>query len=531
MPSILPAKEKLSSLVDAISSNLSTQFNIALTQAQVVELKRVSATWLDSTQFKAVKLAANKPDFNQLLLQFQNMLEHEDAWKDTITAGGGQAILRFVSSAVAQAVYAQERATQEKHGYTARLPSSIFASSRSLGVRITRRRPSRVTVSLTRQGSEHIIIPAFSLFLVGNVKFFNRTAIIFGKGDVFPIESELIQGEVFTDTYASTGQPWAMYEVGVGDGSISDEDVYFYVDGLGYQRITDGLFNYGPNETVFYENTLPNGNVEINTGSGNYGVMPSSGSTIQIRYAVTQGVAAHSSAVELPVFCPDVPELQGISGTPISGGASPRDHEFYRQNAPYIRSKNDRAVLRRDYETEALEYPGMVIHDARVIGQKEIAPTKKWAQGVIMISVLTDLVMDDAQWRDFESYMLAKAMEGTTILRADPIPKIISAHVGLGVNPSYALEGTRLAAKSAISNAYSPRQGSLGSDYREHDISTILLQSSDPALKDSINWLQVISPTDKLITNAWNEYIKLSDVTIDAEYSNRTYSNRIGFDQ
>lgn len=528
--SITTAKDRLSSLVDELTNTLSTQYSIALTGQQTTELKRVAGVWLDDSQFKVLSLSANKPDFNQILLQFQNALEHEEAWRDTITAGAGQALLRFVSSAVAYSVFAQERATQERFPYLARMPSSIFAATRSLGVRIIRRKPATVSVNLTRPGSGALVIPAFTSFTVGTTKFFNRKVISFGQGNIFAVEAELTQGEVYLDTYKSPGQPFVTYEVGHGDGTISEDDVYLYVNDVEYTRVSDAFFGYGPNDQVFYENTMANGNVEVITGSGNYGTMPPSNSDIKIRYATTLGVEAESSVVELPVLCPDFTEVSGTSNTPITGATSPRSSEFYRINGPHIRAKGDRWITRRDAELTAIEFNKFPVHDARAIGQQEIAPDKKWAQNVIKVCALTDVAMDDTQWLQFSAYMIGKGPEAFTILREDAVEKPISVGIRIGINADFSLESARLAAITAIRNAYAPTQGSLGRTFYRNDLSTILLMSNDPALKGSINWIEIELPTETNVAVGWNEYIKIANITVVTEYTSRNYSNRIGFD-
>jgi hypothetical protein len=524
----ITAKDKLATLIDELAVNLKNNHNVTLTQAQLTDTKRVSAEWLDNTQTKVVALAANKPDYNQLILQLQNMLEHEDAWRDTITAGGGQAILRLISTAVAFAVFASERTTQERYPGSAQLPSSIYAYARGQGVRVTRRRPPKVPVSLVRSDSEYLLIPEFTLFTVGTTKFFNRTAIVFGKGELFPVEAELVQGEIFIDSYKSPGRPFAMYEVGNGDGTISEEDVYLYVDGEQYTRITEKPYMYGANDKVFYENTLQNGNVEVLTGSGNYGVMPPSNADLRIRYATTLGVEAHNATVEIPVLCPDFPTVSGLTVSPIAGGGSPETVDFYRINAPAIRAKSGRlASTRREYEVDALKYKPLKIYDARVIGQKEFAPNNKAYMGVLKVAALTDFPMDDAQWVLFSKYLSGIGWEGFEFLREDPLPIPIDISVEIGINLDYGLEATRLAARSILTNAYAPKQGVLGLEFRRHDIESVIIKSEDKALKGGINWVDVISPEVSTIPAVWNGYFTINSLNVVTKYATRANTNRL----
>jgi len=527
--SVITAKDRLGSLVDDITVSLQGE-GITLTNAQVTELKRVAGTWLDNTQFKTLGLAANKPDYNQILLQFQNMLEHEDAWRDTIAAGAGQAILRFIAAAVTYTVYASERATQERYAYLARMPSAIYASARSLGVRITRRVPAKVPVSLVRPGSDALVVPAFTAITVGTTKFFNRKAISFGRGNIAPVEAELVQGEVFIDTYNSPGAPLVTYEVGNGEGNISEEDVYLYVDDQEFTRVEEAFFDYGADDRVFYENTMANGNVEVITGTGNFGVMPASNSTIKIRYATTLGVEAMRSTVELPVMCPDFPQVTGKSIAPITGAIAPRSPEFYRVNAPHMRAKNKRATSPRDYASVALDYKPVKIFDAKAVGQQDIAPTKKWAIGLIKICPLTEIPMDDTQWLQFSEYLQARAIEGFTVLRENAVPVPIDVRLTMGMHQDFSLEAARLAAISEITDAYAPKQGVLGREFFKDDISTILNRSKHRALANGINWLDVELPTEVNIQLKWNEYIKINSVTALPQYSNRDYSNRVVID-
>lgn len=523
------AKDRLASLVDTQVTKLAED-GVVLTQAQVTDLKRITGEWLDSTQFKSIALANNKPDYNQILLQFQNALEHEDAWKDVLTSGAGQSILRMFSAVGELVTYAQERAVQERFSYTARLPSSIYASTRSYGVRIDRRTPARVNVQLSRQNSDYLIVNAFTAFVVGDTKFFNREPIVFSQGSIFPVVAELVQGEVFLDTYKSPGVPFASYEVGNGDASISDVDVYLYVDGVEYTRITYAFDSYGPNDTVFFDATLPNGNVEVITGSGNYGVMPTSAQNVQIRYAVTKGVEAHNANVELLVTCPDFPTISGYSMTPVEGGAIPNSPDFYKINAPFVRSSGNRAVLRRDYTLAAINYKPIAIRDARVIGQKEIAPNEKWAQGVIKICALTDQEMTDSQWDDFIAYIEKFGMEGMTILRENKVAVPIDLVVDVGATQDRELEAVKQAITAVINDAYAPKLGSLGNDFYRNDVQTIIKDSDNPVISGGINWLVINTPGlgEQHLQLAWNQYVVINSLVVNVAYSNREYSNRLG---
>lgn len=520
------AKQRLSTLVGAIISTLGAQ-GVALTSSQSTALYTTASTWIDAQANTSIPLAADKPEYQQLLLQFQNALEQEDAWRDVLTAGSGQAILRFIASAMSMVIYAQERTLQELFIDTARMGSAILASTRSRGVHIARRTPAEVTVALTRNGLDYLVVPRLSVFIINGMEFFNREPAIFQSNVTTPVNVTLYQGRLLTDTYQASGAPWAVYEIGSGDWTISDTDVFLNVGGQDWSLTEDGLYNVGANARTAYTNTFPNGNVEIVTGNGTYGQLPSTGTSITVTYVSTLGATFSNTATGLVVTARDIDGLAGLTTTPITGGREPPTNRFYKANAPYIAARRKRAVTKADYVAAILEYPTIDILDVAVLGQRDIDPDSKAWMNAFKVSVLTaksatGAPMTTAQWSAFASYLSSQGIFQITAVREDPVSIPLDIDIQIGVAQKVAIEQTKSAAIELLNQAYAPRRGALGSNFYSDDISALLRSKLDPAIRGQINWIKVNSATPDTITVGMLEWVKLRSLVVDVVYTDRS---------
>lgn len=132
-----------------------------------------------------LKLSAVHPDFESLLLQLQIYLENVGVWQDLQTSGTGQTLLEMISSVATFNQYAVESGARETMLTTAVRDSSIYAITRMLGVRIHRKYPAGVDVTLTRQDSTATVsLPLYTTFYVNGKEFFNRNPLMFAQGSL-----------------------------------------------------------------------------------------------------------------------------------------------------------------------------------------------------------------------------------------------------------------------------------------------------------------------------------------------------------
>ena len=132
-----------------------------------------------------LKLSAVKPDFPSILMQLQLFLQAKGTWTDLQTSGTGETLIEMMASVATFNQFAIESAARESTLTTAVRDSSVYAITRMLGVRIHRKSPANVEVSLERSAVstvEALTIPTFTQFDVNGKDFFNRHPLMFSAG-------------------------------------------------------------------------------------------------------------------------------------------------------------------------------------------------------------------------------------------------------------------------------------------------------------------------------------------------------------
>ncbi len=132
-----------------------------------------------------LKLSAVKPDFPSILMQLQLFLQAKGTWTDLQTSGTGETLIEMMASVATFNQFAVESAARESTLTTAVRDSSVYAITRMLGVRIHRKSPANVEVSLERSAVstvEALTIPTFTQFDVNGKDFFNRHPLMFSAG-------------------------------------------------------------------------------------------------------------------------------------------------------------------------------------------------------------------------------------------------------------------------------------------------------------------------------------------------------------
>ena len=130
-----------------------------------------------------IQLSTVKPDFPSLVLQLQLYLQSKGTWVDLQTSGTGQTLVEMAAAVGTFNQFGIESAVRELYLTTARRASSIYAITRMLGVRISRKTPAGVDVTLSRNSTlSSELISKFTQFTVNGVKFFNRVPLMFAAG-------------------------------------------------------------------------------------------------------------------------------------------------------------------------------------------------------------------------------------------------------------------------------------------------------------------------------------------------------------
>lgn len=459
------------------------------------------------------------PDFEEIFTALQMEVTKSDSWRDASVSSTGNLILSAIAGGVAYNQTAVVRAAQETMLDTARLPNSIFAIARMLGVRLLRKKSAAVRVTLNNSNLNAIhVIPPFTQWSVGRAKFFNRDQIVFNEGQAQQTNVVLYQGTVMEETFTSNGKIHQRYEVGLANFTTSDEDLECFVDGEPWVNVQDGLWRY-PKQKVYIDLTTAKGAAEIIFGNGVYGDVPPQGAEMKFVYARTDGAAGAFPTIGLSVKCLTNASITGITTTASLGGGDERDHEFYRVNAPTLFSGRGKAVTREQYKSLVLTYNDVI--DCSVLGQQDIDPNDPKLFNLAHVSVLTASATpwSTDQWADFVKWLTARSMIGVHLVRKDPTPVILDVTATIYCKPNSNLQAIKNSVEKYLQESLKPQLGSIGRNVYRSDIYEIL--TTDEASAPYITHVKLATPTlDMTVNNS--SYVKLRNVNLTCVYGERS---------
>lgn len=467
-------------------------------------------------------LDTTEPDFEAIYLRLVQELQQKPTWLDIIPSGTGQTLLRNISSGIAYANFSIERGVQESFPQIAFSESGIAMGARMLGVRLQRRIPSRVNCRLTRPDDGTIVtIPALSQFVIRGFDFFNREQIVFNAFDV-SVTTTLYQGTLRTLEGSAEGIPYETIEIGSENGQISNEDIYVTVNGIPYERRPIGMYHFLPNETSFYEDTLPNANVEVVFGNGAFGAVPPLGSTVAITWVETEGAAADFPTIGLQIAQKNAQSGIDVTGETLSniyGGSEALSLGFYKAMAPHIRGANRRAVRRSDYRAVALQYPNVV--DAYFRGQAELAPGRRNWMNIVGATILTSLTTpwNTLQWDDFIAYMKESAIYQCEFLRMDPTPIDIAISGKVFCRPQANLETVKNSLIADVGVTFGPRLNALGYSVFQSDIADTL--EGKGQYEELVEYVTDILPASDAVVTGPTQYVRVVSVNLEMNYTTR----------
>lgn len=334
-------------------------------------------------------LSAPTVDFDAFVAQFMADLPNRtDAWRDLVASGTGQTLLEWIAGIGTLNQFTLTRAVQEAFPDTAKLPSSVRAWARGLGVNPRRRISARGQATLVLDEvfpSGSVTIPALSTFVIGGMNFYNPEELTFPAAQSTHTDVSLEQGSITVEQFIGSGLNWQAYQL-VPKGFIINENLMSVkVNGSSYQRERISLFQYTSADKVFLELTRPDGSVLIVFPDALHGAVPQPGDIIEVTYALSEGLLGNNAAISLPVSLttqvseplPNVGSVgldpaMSLTTTALASGAAEEDADALRYTGPGRFAANQRTITRRDYRSIIVGNPFVDLADARIWGEREI---------------------------------------------------------------------------------------------------------------------------------------------------------------
>jgi len=407
-----------------------------------------------------------KADWYGLFLKIQKELRAKPTWKNFIATDAGISLMEQGASMGLHHQENLERSRRERSPETALINSSLLSLARTLGVRISRKKPAQANVILNRVGStkNQYTINPYQTFASDLRPLYNRTAITFPQ-TVSQISVPLFEGRVFTHEHISDGTDYQIVVLPHSNFQVSDLDIRVVVGDLELTMVYDGIWNYknrSENSLVVQDLTTAFGDAFLLFGSTQYGYKPHNGTVVNITYTITDGIEGNSTdslTGRSVLFSRQNTTISGTATTELRAGGDQTRAQTYKAIASLIYASRGRAITRADYNAIAFQYPGVI--DARLLGQADFAPRKKSALNLIRVSLLTSLPMNTAAFDDFVRWMSLRGIKHVRYERYDPTVKDYSITASIWCNSGADLEQVRGRITAKLKNLFALKFGSL----------------------------------------------------------------------
>jgi hypothetical protein len=319
-------------------------------------------------------------DFDQLVQQLIDRVKLSDTWKDTYRSGTGQMLIELYAYVANLALFYVERRATEGYIETAQLRSSIINLVRLLNYTPKRNvsATGKLKFTLASPLTKKVFIPKYTECQTNSgVKYLtNEDAVI------LPGETEIvmsgIQGSIVEISQVANGN--LNYEIKIEDTQVANFNLFVYVDGTEWTAVDSFINSVNTSEHYRLIADIDD-TIIIRFGNNVFGLSPTSGQTILIRYIKSSGLAGNVYeldkvvTVNSVIYDEDSTAVDNITVTNSDvflGGDDPESDEEIRYEAPRVFKTGDRAVTKEDYVSILENYPG--IATANAWGENEENP-------------------------------------------------------------------------------------------------------------------------------------------------------------
>lgn len=438
-----------------------------------------------------IQLSTVHPDVDSIRQQLELTLSSYEAWRDLLPIGTGRALTDWIAAVGANDQYAIEHAFRENFR-TARLDSSILAQAILLGVRLSRKRPCSVEVTLSKVPSGTLTLPAFTQFSSTNGSLFNREAITLV--DQTPVNVTLYEGVVRTVETNGDGSTYQLFVTRDDAFTVSEDDVKVEMNDVVLPRTLRGLWHLS-NQQGYMDSTSPSGQLLLTFGGDGYGTTPQPSDTLRLTYAVTAGAAgSNANAIGDSVTCIDHREVSGFATSGLSGGGNEKGPTFYRKVGPQLFAAGDGATTKDQYSAVVASYPGVV--DAIVLGQRDVAPADVRWMNMVQVSALTETTWDGPAWDAFVEWFSQRSIFPVRLYRRDPQPVVVNISAKVHCQGRADLNLVKATVEAQLTKLFTPRPGFIDSNVYLSDIDAAI-RGSDSA----IEFITIGSPTTDVLVH------------------------------
>lgn len=424
--------------------------------------------------------------------QFNQDLVTRGSWKGQLTTQTSQTIIEYISTVGALDSAKIIRSSEDAFAETALADDAIRSITTMQGLRMTRKLPARVPVTLT--STMALTLSPYTQMTIGGIKFFNREQIELAAN--VPINAELAQGTVLTYMISGIGSDYQTF-ISPEDGfNVSDVDTQVRINGTLINKSLGTLWNY-KGQPAFADLTLPDGRLNVQFGNTLFGSVPQTNDIVAVTYVVTGGSDSNGSVTtNKRVSIDGFPQVTGTATANPSGGSGIKPVIVYKNVASGSFGTYQSAVTRSQYIAQVNTYPGII--DAVTQAQREIDPMDLQYMNVIRVSALTDSPWTQGQIQDFIDQMQRVTMYSTRFVWFNAIPLDRDIDVDVYAFNTATLSQVQALSEQAVQSLLAPQPGILMTDFYESDIIVAIKKAN----RGQVSYVIVNAPQAPMTVNA-----------------------------
>jgi hypothetical protein len=431
-------------------------------------------------------------DFNDFVESFQTYLNNVDVWKGTLTTQTSQTLVELVAAVGTFMEGKNIRASEDAFAETAQSDSAIRSITQMQGLRMTRKLPASIEVTMTSTSTQ--TLNPMTQFMIGGQYYFNREQLFFTAN--VPLSFTLFQGRVLAFGMNGLGSPRQTFLSNDDSFTVSDQDVRVFVNSTLIDKSFGTLWNY-KNLPAYADLTTADGRLLVVFGSELYGYTPQVTDTVIIQYAITEGAdGANQTLTNKPVTVDGHSEITGKATSNPTGGGDEQPIQTYKNLSSGAFGTYSSAVTKSQYLATIGTYPGII--DSVTQAQRDINPMALEWMNVIRISALTTTPWTLQQKKDYCNYLQTVTMYACRFVFQDPVPVLRDIEVTVYCFNTAILTQVKAACEAQINQLFAPRSGLLMTNFYGYDLENACRLAA-PGL---VSYVTVQSPTDPMIVTA-----------------------------
>lgn len=436
-----------------------------------------------------LKLSDLGVGFDEIKAQIQAYLNTTQVWKGQLTTQTSTTLVDLISSI---GVFDQTkliRAYEDAFAETAQSNDAIRSITQMQGLRLTRKLPAALSVSMT--SPVNVTIPPYTQMTVGGVYYFPRQQIILLANT--PSTVEVYQGRVYSNQSSGRGTDFQQWVMPQDAFVISDLDTQVRINGALIPKSDGGLWNF-KNQPAYADLTLADGRLLIQFGSSDFGSIPQVTDTVEVSYVVTEGQSGNNrTLVGKRLTVEGFNSISGVVLANPTGGADQKPVVTYKNVASGSFGTYRSGVTRSQYISLVSTYPGII--DAITQAQREINPMDlKW-MNTIRISGLTTSPWTQQMKADFIEYMEKITMYSTRFYWQDPIPVDRDVVVDVYCFNTAILSQVQQQSYDAVTDLFAKKPGILMTNFYKSDIGRAI--TADTA--GQVSYIEVKEPEEAMV--------------------------------